>query len=154
MFRIFDDVKIISTPPAIYVDYYFWSTKTKAKSSSRFFSIIKTSCFVGCHWTMICAAASSIFRRINGRNSVCNRYIPKVTWCGFWYFDRDQVCFATCNRTYLNWVKLWLSWSVQSTAFHALSISKATATDETNFIKAKISKPTHKVYLSIPIINC
>ena len=75
MFRIFDDVKIISTtPPAIYVDYYFCSRKTKAKSSSRFFSIIKTSCSVGCHWTMICAAASLIFRDTHGRNCICTRY--------------------------------------------------------------------------------
>ena len=35
MFRIFDDVKIISTtPPAIYVDYYFCSRKTKAKKGA------------------------------------------------------------------------------------------------------------------------
>ena len=74
MFRIFDDVKIISTPPAIYVDYYFCSRKTKAKSSSRFFSIIKTSCSVACHWTMICAAASLIFRDTHGRNCICTRY--------------------------------------------------------------------------------
>ena len=113
MFRIFDDVKIISTtPPAIYVDYYFCSRKTKAKSSSRFFSIIKTSCSVGCHWTMICAAASLIFRRINGRNSVCYRYTK--TWCGVWYFDHDQVCFASYSqRIYIIFVaKKQTVWSV------------------------------------------
>ena len=78
MFRIFDDVKIISTtPPAIIifvVEYKNNNLEKQKQEAQDSFSIIKTSCSVGCHWTMICAAASLIFRRLNGRNSVCFRY--------------------------------------------------------------------------------